>query len=198
MASSSIATTKKSKSILESNPEGNMKQTALRTLAEAGISVIGGGLAGAVIGKPSFLIGLVVAGVGFYKGVSWLPPLGLGMMTTSQLIPSKSSGVSGFDLKQETNNAKERVLSFKDNILQKTYLDKVIPSKKVDNARQNSGEETTSGFGNTQENLNALDEIERQLNASANAFYKRNGYAASKSTTTPIEGGIDETDFSGM
>jgi hypothetical protein len=81
MASSSKAKTNKSVSILDVNPKGDMKKAALKTFAEVGISVIGGGVAGAVIGKPSFLIGLVLAGVGYYKGVSWLAPLGLGMMS---------------------------------------------------------------------------------------------------------------------
>lgn len=192
----SKAKTNKSTSILEVNPKGDVKQTAIRTLAEVGISVLGGGLLGAAIGKPSFLIGLVLTGVGYYKGVSWLAPLGLGMMSTSHLIPDKSSGVSGFDLKTETTNAKNRMLSFKDSILQKTYIDKLIPSKKANNARQIS-EESTEGFGSLEANINALDEVEKQLNASANTFYKRRGNAATRNFTTPIEGG-DEPDFSGM
>ncbi len=197
MASSSKAKTNKSVSILDVNPKGDMKKAALKTFAEVGISVIGGGVAGAVIGKPSFLIGLVLAGVGYYKGVSWLAPLGLGMMSTSHLISDKSNGVSGFDLKTETTNAKNRMLSFKDSLMQKTYLDKLIPSKKTTNARQNSNEESTEGFGSLEANLSALDDVERQLNSSANAFYKRRGNPATRSFSTSIEG-ADEPDFSGM
>ncbi len=192
----SKAKTNKSISILEVNPKGDAKQTAIRTLAEVGISVLGGGLLGAAIGKPSFLIGLALTGVGYYKGVSWLAPLGLGMMSTSHLIPDKSSGVSGFDLKTETTNAKNRMLSFKDSLLQKTYIDKLLPSKKASNARQ-LNEESTEGFGSLEANINALDEVEKQLNASANTFYKRKGNAATRSFSTPVEGG-DEPDFSGM
>ena len=188
---------KKSKSILDSDPKGNLKQTALKTLAEVGVSVIGGGLIGSALGKPSFLIGLALAGVGYYKGVSWLAPLGLGMMSTSHLISEKSNGVSGFDFKTETANAKDRVLSFKDSLLQKTYLDKFIPSKKSSNARHQS-EDGTEGFGSLEANLSALDDIENQLEMSANAFYKRRGNPADKSFETPVEGGTDEPDFSGM
>ena len=197
MARSTTINNKKSASILDINPKGDMKKAALKTLAETGISVIGGGLAGAVLGKPSFLVGLVLAGVGYYKGVSWLAPLGLGMMSTSHLSSAKSDGVSGFDLKTETNNAKKRVLSFKDSLLQKTYLDKIIPSKKASSNRL-IAEESTEGFGSTQANLNALDDVEKQLNASAKSFYGRSGNAPSGSFFTPIEGGIDELDFSGM
>ena len=189
---------KKSKSILDSETKGDLKKTALKTLAEVGVSVIGGGVVGAVIGKPSFVIGLALAGAGYYKGIPWLGPLGLGMMSTSHLISDKSSGISGFDLKTETTNAKNRVLSFKDSLLQKTYLDKIIPSKTTENARQSSDEDGTEGFGSLAANLSALDEVENQLQMSANAFDKRSGNPAARSFSTPVEGGIDEPDFSGM
>lgn len=181
MASSKNKANKKSASIFDINPKGDMKKAALKTLAVTGLSVIGGGLAGAALGKPSFLVGLVLAGVGYYKGVSWLAPMGLGMMSTSHLNP----------------DTKSRVLSFKDSLLQKTYLDKIIPSKKASSNRL-IADESTEGFGSTQANLNALDDVEKQLNASAKSFYGRSGNAPSRSLFTPIEGGIDELDFSGM
>ena len=89
------------------------------------------------------------------------------------------------------------MLSFKDSLMQKTYLDKLIPSKKTTNARQGSNEESTEGFGSLEANLSALDDVERQLNSSANAFYKRRGNPATRSFSTSIEG-ADEPDFSGM
>jgi hypothetical protein len=184
-------------SIHEVNPKGDLKLTMVRTVAEAAVSVIGGGLIGTLLGKPSFFVGLGVAGYGFYKDIYWLAPIGLGMMSTSVFLPPKNKGaVSGFDLNHETSNAKDRLLSFKDGIMHKTYLDKLIPSKKANASSQQ--DEDTAGFGSTASNLNALDEIEKQLNASANAYYAKDNNRLNQPNASAINGITEEADFSGM
>ena len=114
-SSASIETTNRAKflpkvkSILEEDTKGKGKETIYKTLANASVAVLGGGLVSAVIGKPSFFVGMGLTGLSYYKDISWLAPLGIGMMATSHLIPNENTaGVSGFDLKQETENAKAR------------------------------------------------------------------------------------------
>jgi hypothetical protein len=73
MASSiSIDKPKSVSSILGENTKGKGKETVYKTLANVGVAVIGGGLVTAIIGKPSFLLGLGLTGLGYYKDISWL------------------------------------------------------------------------------------------------------------------------------
>lgn len=138
-------------------------KSLLKGLAYAGLAVGGGGLGAALIGKPSFYLGAGLTVMGFYKDNHWLSPLGLGMMASSHLVPtSELKGLEGLNFKQEGQNIKNRLNALKDSFLSKTYLDKVIPASKPKPPAIGT-EETTNGFGSVKANLNALDEIERQL-----------------------------------
>ena len=201
-SSTSIDVTRKVKSVLEGSTKGDAKASFHKGLANMGIAVIGGGLVTAIIGKPSFLLGAGLTVYGYYKDNHWLAPLGLGMMASSSLVPNESStGVSGFDLKQETENAKTRLMSFKDSLLSKTYLDKVIKPKPATNSSTNrtieapTTEETTSGFGSVQDNLNVLNNIEHQLINSAMAIQNQNKSESTQGFNDEVNG-IDEQDFS--
>jgi hypothetical protein len=91
---------RKVKAILEESSKGKAKESFFKGLTYMGISVLGGGLAAAVIGKPSFLIGAGLTFVGYYKDNHWLAPLGLGMMASSHLVPNESLEKStGFSFK---------------------------------------------------------------------------------------------------
>lgn len=195
------ATRKPSKirAILEGSSKGKAKESFFKGLTYMGISVLGGGLAAAVIGKPSFLIGAGLTFYGYYKDNHWLAPLGLGMMASSHLVPNESvEGVSGFSLKQETQNAKDRLSSFKDSLLSKTYIDKVIkPKKATENKKSGSSitTESTNGFGSVQENQNVLDQIEQQLIASAMEIQKQGKIQSTQGVGRSPED-FDEEDYS--
>lgn len=195
-------TTRKVAAVLGEKTTGKVKETAFKTLAHIGVGIIGGGLAAAVIGKPAFLIGGGLTFYGYYKDISWLAPLGLGMMASSHLVPNDTgTGVSGFSLKQETENAKTRLSSLKDSLLSKTYLDKIIKPKTASSKSANrtmqasNDEETTEGFGSVSDNLQALDRIEQQLMTSAMEIQNQN--KGTQGVNDEING-YDEQDFSGF
>lgn len=205
MASSiSIDKPKSVSSILGENTKGKGKETVYKTLAHVGVAVIGGGLVTAIIGKPSFLLGLGLTGLGYYKDISWLAPLGIGMMASSHLVPNESNtGVSGFNLKQETENAKSRLMSLKDSLLSKTYIDKVIKPKATSKSSANRTietpvmEETTEGFGSVEANLNVLNQIEKQLVSSAMEIQNQRKEQSTQGFNDEMNG-LDEMDFSGL
>lgn len=198
-STTSVEQTKVSRSILRTNTKGDMKSTALKTLAYTGIGVIGGGLAGAVLGKPSFFLGAVLTGVGFYKDITWLAPLGLGMMASSHITSGSTNTVEGFSVKQETENIKARLVDFKDGLFSKTYMDKVFkkktPETKTPGDAITVDKGTTSGFGSVEDNIKTLDNMEQQLVASAMEHQIRN---AGEPSATQVNGVEDEPDFSGM
>ena len=147
----------------ELDTKGNAKNSAIETLKDLTIGVVGGGLAGAAIGKPSLLVGLGTSLIGHYAGVPMATSFGLGMMASGgyQIGSSAVNGLSGM------NGVKERVKSFSENFKQRLYLDKIIKPKKQE-------EESTNGMGNVQyfkypqsENkeldMGSLDNIEQEI-----------------------------------
>ncbi len=143
--------------------KGNMKNSALETGKDVLVGVLGGGLIGAAIGRPSLLVGIVTTGVGHYSGNKLTQLLGIGLMAANGFQKNTSvSGLEGLD------GVKERMQAFKASLSDKFYLDK-IKKKTV-----TSG--TTSGFGELQYfsypngELAALDAIEDQLTDSAMQF----------------------------
>jgi hypothetical protein len=188
----------KAKYILQDmETESNIKSTIGKTLAQVGLSVLVGGGVGAVIGRPAFFLGLGLTAFGYYKDVSWVPPIGIGMMASSHIF---SSTLGGFDLKTETEDAKTRLVNFKDTLFKKTYLDKIFKSKSA---------ETTEGIGSIGPE-ESLAQIEQQLINSAMDYKRQRGESTSgiedeiHGTEENIHGteedmqGTDEPDFSGM
>lgn len=148
----------------ELKTEGNIKNTAIETGKGILVGVLGGGLLGAAIGKPSFVVGIITTGVGHYSGNKLTQMLGIGMMAANSFAKTNAtvSGIEGLD------GVKERLQAFKESFSEKIYLDKL--NKKGINAG------TTSGFGELQyfsypnNDLAALDAIEEQLTDSAMQF----------------------------
>jgi hypothetical protein len=142
-----------------------LKKTGLNI----GISVLGGGLLAALIGKPSFLLGAGLAFTGYYKDNPFLAPLGIGMMASTHIAPNNPKvGVDGKKLEQEKENIKERFTSIKDSWMSKTYLDKVFKKGSSKNSRTTTtDQENVNGFGTVSDNLTALDRVEQQLISSA-------------------------------
>jgi hypothetical protein len=62
--------------------KSNVKNTLLETGTYLLISVVGGGLIGAMIGKPAFVAGLAVTGIGHFTGNRLAALTGLGMMAS--------------------------------------------------------------------------------------------------------------------
>jgi hypothetical protein len=155
--------------------EGNIKNTAIETGKGILVGVLGGGLLGAAIGKPSFVVGILTTGVGHYSGNKLTQMLGIGMMAANGFAKTNAtvSGIEGLD------GVKERLQAFKESFSEKLYLDK-LKKKGINDAG-------TSGFGELQyfsypnQDLAALDAIENQLTDSAMQF----------------QGSLPESDFAG-
>jgi hypothetical protein len=147
--------------------KGNLKNTALETGKDILVGVIGGGLIGAAIGRPSLLVGLVTTGVGHYSDNKLVQLLGIGLMAGGGY--QKATGVSGLE---GLEGVKERLQAFKVSMSDKLFLDKFL--------KKNAG---TSGIGelqyftypDTMGELAALNDIERQIEESAIQFQGNSG-----------------------
>lgn len=173
----------------EVKTEGDLKNSGMKTLVELGLSVLVGGAIGSVIGRPAFLVGLAGTFTGHYTGINWIAPIGVGMMASS-LSAGGQKTMSGYDLE----GVKDRLLSFKDSLIHRTYLDKVLPKGK--SAADERVDEGIIGLGNIAEHNKTLKAIEDQLVRSAIAFQRKRG-ASTAGIEEEVEG-MYETDFSGM
>ncbi|RYZ27444.1 MAG: hypothetical protein EOO10_12695 [Chitinophagaceae bacterium] len=159
------------------NTKGDVKNTMLETGKGILVGVLGGGLIGAAIGKPSLLVGIVTTGVGHYSGNKLTQLLGLGIMAANGF--QKPAAVSGIEGLEGLDGVKERMKAFKESFSEKLYLDKL--------KKKGITPGTTSGFGELQYftypngDLAALDAIEDQLSESASQF----------------QGSLPESEFSG-
>jgi hypothetical protein len=159
----------------ELDTKGNAKNSAIESVKDLVIGVVGGGLAGAAIGKPSLLVGFGTSLIGHYMGSSMATSFGLGMMASGgyQIGQGAVNGTSLTGL----DGAKERMKAFGQNIKQRLYLDKIIKPK------EETTDEGTSGFGNVQYfkypqldqplDMGALDDIERQIARSGEQYELR-------------------------
>lgn len=142
------------------NAKGKIKDSALETGKDLLVGVIGGGVVGAIIGKPSLLVGLLTTGAGHYTNNRLVQLLGIGMMASNGFQTKAAvNGLEGME------GVKERLQAYKESFKEKLYLDKIIKPKAV------------GGFGDVQYfnydtvgDLAALDDIERQLAESAAQF----------------------------
>lgn len=141
--------------------KGSMKNTLIETGKDLLIGVIGGGLIGSAIGKPSLAIGLGVTGVGHYTGHRLVSLLGVGMMAANGFQTKTVNGpVDTLD------GIKDRMIAFKDTFSQKLYLDKVM-KKKTDDSVTGLGDLQYFNYGNEVAGLAALNNIEDQIANSA-------------------------------
>lgn len=150
-----------------SETKGDAKNTAIETVKDVAI-VVGGGLAGAAIGKPSFLVGLGITGIGHYTGNPIAAMFGVGLMAANGFTNKSVSGVDGLSM----DAVKERLTAYGHDLKEKLYLDKVPFLNK-------NKEASTDGIGDLQffqhpndmrgayhelnNELAALDRIERQI-----------------------------------
>lgn len=144
--------------------KGNIKNTALETGKDLLVGVIGGGLIGAAIGKPSLIIGTIITGAGHYADNKLATIFGIGMMASNGFQKGKAvSGLEGID------GVKERMQAYKESFSEKLYLDKIIKTKAV---VEGIGEVQYFTYPNAelQGSLAALDEIENQIAESGMQF----------------------------
>jgi len=167
-------------------------QTAVETGKDLLIGVVGGGLAGAMIGKPSLLVGILVTGAGHFTNNRLAQLIGVGMMASNGFQPGSSStnGLDGID------GVKDRLMAYKDSFSQKFYLDKFMKKKMA------ALPAATAGIGEVQYftypdalngDLAALNEIENQLAESALEFQGIGGELPDMSGDLPeVSGDLPE------
>lgn len=142
--------------------KGDAKNSAIEALKDLVVGVVGGGVAGAAIGKPSLLVGLGASLIGHYGGMPMATSFGLGMMASGGYqISSNVNGLSGMD------EVKERIKSFGANIKQRLYLDKIIkPKAKTDDGTNGMGSVQYFKYpqSETQElDMGSLENIEKEI-----------------------------------
>jgi hypothetical protein len=157
--------------------KGSVKNSAIETMKDLVVGVVGGGLAGAAVGKPSLLVGLGTSLIGHYAGSPIATSFGLGMMASGGYqigtAAVNGTGLSGIE------EAKERMKAFGENFKKQLYLDKIIKPK--------SAEEGANGLGKvqyfkypSQKNLkdqpldmSVLENIEQQIAESGKQYEQK-------------------------
>lgn len=125
------------------------KKTIIPTLVNTA-SAIGGGFAGAAMGRLSFLTGLVVTGAGEIMGSPAVASFGLGMAVSN--VYSMTTAMEGTEKPSKIEAAKERMKHYGKGIMQKLYLDKLI--KKKESEQKTTTEQTTTTTANTNTTTN--------------------------------------------
>jgi len=145
------------------NTKGDIKNSSLETGKDLLIGVVGGGLIGAAVGKPSLLVGIATTLGGHYSGNKLIQILGLGIMAGGTFKSTTTvSGLEGMD------GVKERLQAFKTVLSDKFYLEKI---KKKASSTNGIGE--LQYFTYPEGELAALNDIESQIEESAYQFQGR-------------------------
>ncbi|HLP13214.1 MAG TPA: hypothetical protein VK177_14855 [Flavobacteriales bacterium] len=127
------------------------KKTIIPTLVNTA-SAIGGGFAGAAMGRLSFLTGLVVTGAGEIMGSPAVASFGLGMAVSN--VYSMTTAVNGTEPTSKMEAAKERMKHYGKGIMQKLYLDKLIKKKESEQKTTTAQTSTTTTTANTNTTTN--------------------------------------------
>jgi hypothetical protein len=128
------------------------------------VGVIGGGLAGYLLGKSSLLVGAGVTGYGHFRNKRAISTFGMGMMMGGGMSAAQQA-MSGLTV----DDIKARVISFKDGLLSKLYLDKVFKPEEKTTTQTT----TTSGLGEGELDFSALSKFEQQVLQSGNDYQKK-------------------------
>ncbi|WP_207515028.1 hypothetical protein [Longitalea luteola] len=152
----------------EVNPQNDFKATALVTVKDVVLGVLGGGIVAAIAGKFAIPLGIVITGAGHFKNSKMLQVIGLGTMASNSF--TKTAPVNGLE---GLDGVKERLQALKSSITEKFLLDKLLKKKGL------------RGLGNVQYfnypdqavgELAALDSIENQIIESGMQFQGTNDY----------------------
>lgn len=154
--------------------KGDLKATAIETVKDVVVGIVAGGLTGALIGRPSLGIGLLVTGFGHYRENRLISTFGIGMMAANGFQGGGNKEVNGLGI---VDSAKARLMNFKDSFSQKLYLDKII-KKKEEKGTEGVGEVKYFLYPGKEENkeldLSALNLLESQVVKSAMEHEKKN------------------------
>lgn len=149
----------------ELDTKGNAKNSLIESLKSLAVGVVGGGLAGAAIGKPSLAIGLGTTLTGNYLKSPLLSTFGMGMMASGGYqIGSGLKGTDGLD------GAKDRVKAFGQSIKERLYLDKIIKKKGETNG---VGEVQYFKYPQKELDMGSLNNIENEIARSSEQFEQR-------------------------
>ena len=150
------------------------------------LGVIGGGLAGALLGRYSFIVGLGIAGYGHYSENKLMGTIGLGMMasgTAHALLGGKEQNPKASLME----NVSERVEGFKNELKRKVWIDKWNTKDGLNGLFKKPTEQN-------QNNTNA----NQKSNASATTTEQLNGNNNSATTTVDYTKPIEPIDPSGF
>jgi hypothetical protein len=154
--------------------EAVTQHPAVKSILEGGLvllTAIAGGGAGAALGKHSLIAGVPVALFGIYKNNKYLTALGIGLTISNGFQKATSPGattqeVEGFDLKQITEQAKERVGTFFKNFSEKLYINSK-PDMQTAGLGEGSQEERVSYFTNPYSpkeiDMSAIDRVQEEI-----------------------------------
>lgn len=153
----------------EVNAKGNKGATAVFTIKDVLIGVIGGRLVAVTTGGWSLPIGAIITAAGHYMGNQNLTALGIGSMAASN--QKKSDTISGID---GLDGVKERMKAYKDSLMEDFFLNKLLKKKSVNGI----GEVQYFNYPDaTVGELAALDSIENQLIESGMQFQGTEDYS---------------------
>lgn len=158
--------------------KGHLKNAAIKTGANLVIGVGAGTVGTCLLGKWGFLAGLGLIGLGCYKDLSWAVPVGIGMSSSAlMLVKDSTARESGeFDLNTEVAKAKSRLSALSESFMSKSYMDKIFKGKQTEQKRISAGEDESadvSGLGESPVSEETLQEIEKQLVASAMEYQRK-------------------------
>ncbi|MFL5763568.1 MAG: hypothetical protein ACJ77K_06455 [Bacteroidia bacterium] len=172
--------------------KSDFKKTAAYTGRDILFGGLAGSLAGAIVGRSSFLVGIAVTGAGHYFGSPSAAMFGVGMMASGG-YQSVSASMNGVE-RDGVDGIKDRFVNFKDNLKRQLFLDKIISKKTEDKTDE---EQSTNGVGSVQYfkhpasrdlDFSEADRLERQIEQSAKEHAARQG----------VSGVYDPDDVNGL
>lgn len=169
------------------DPGTHAKEAGKGLVRDLVVGVVAGGATGAIVGRPSLVIGLVVNAAGHFMEMPGISSFGMGMMAANG-FQGESVTVSGTE-SSAMERAKQRLLNYKNNFTQKIYLDKIAKKKeeKSDTAEDKTvGEVKYFVYPHSQNadmsemDMTALDQIENQIVQQAESFQKKEPLSTSE------------------
>lgn len=181
--------------------KGDFKTTAAYTGRDILFGAIGGSLAGAVVGRSSLLVGVIVTGAGHYFGSPSAAMFGVGMMASGG-YQTVSGAMNGTE-KEGIEGIKERFGNFKENLKRQLFLDKIASKKKSKDKEDD--DESTNGMGRVQYfkhpsaelDFSEANRIEKQIEESGKKFAEMHGMDGDFSGTEDEFNGTED-DVSGL
>jgi hypothetical protein len=152
-----------------------MEHPVAQTVTKGGLvllAAIAAGGAGAALGKHSLLAGIPVTLVGFHKKNPYIIAAGLGLTLSNGFQNQNKTtapvqGVDGFDFKQITEQAKDRVGTFFKNFSEKLYISPGEPTPTAGLTGDSKHEQVTyfvNPYNKTKElDMSEIDRIQEQI-----------------------------------